>query len=356
VSGLLQSVNKNVRPDDAIVLSSGAAASLYGSISRTAAAIIADAPGVQKDAAGRPEMRRPSPDHLEVTKKERRFRQYRPCRPRPRSPGDGQKPAPDRRPALPFGGARADRRPLGQAPSYKNLNVGDHVMLRGTEWSVVGVFEDNGGQSENALIGDSETVMSAFQRTASVRQCTAAIARRLHPVQGRADQQSQLSVEVKAHSGLHQGAAEAGHLDPELRRLFHRRGDGGRRGVRGGQHHVFAVDARAREIATLRAIGFGGTAVVISVMVESLLLAIPGALIGVAIAWVLFQRPRHLLARPHLSAGGDARPARAGRDLGAGHRPDRRSRPLHPRRPPASGDGAAGDVKQARTTGAGTSS
>jgi putative ABC transport system permease protein len=50
-----------------------------------------------------------------------------------------------------------------------------------------------------------------------------------------------------------------------------------------------AVDARAREIATLRAIGFGGTAVVISVMVESLLLAIPGALIGVAIAWVLFN-------------------------------------------------------------------
>jgi putative ABC transport system permease protein len=50
-----------------------------------------------------------------------------------------------------------------------------------------------------------------------------------------------------------------------------------------------AVDARVREIATLRAIGFGGTAVVVSVMVESLLLAIPGALLGIAIAWLLFN-------------------------------------------------------------------
>ena len=43
-----------------------------------------------------------------------------------------------------------------------------------------------------------------------------------------------------------------------------------------------AVDARTREIATLRALGFGGTAVVVSVMVEALALAVPGALIGAA--------------------------------------------------------------------------
>jgi len=40
--GLMQSINKNVRPEDAIVLSSGTAASYMGSISRAAAAIIAD--------------------------------------------------------------------------------------------------------------------------------------------------------------------------------------------------------------------------------------------------------------------------------------------------------------------------
>jgi putative ABC transport system permease protein len=50
-----------------------------------------------------------------------------------------------------------------------------------------------------------------------------------------------------------------------------------------------AVEGRTREIATLRAIGFGGTAVVASVMIESLVLAIPGALLGAAAAWVAFN-------------------------------------------------------------------
>jgi putative ABC transport system permease protein len=50
-----------------------------------------------------------------------------------------------------------------------------------------------------------------------------------------------------------------------------------------------AVDARKREIATLRAIGFGGTSVVVSVILESISLAIPGALLGAALAWLLFN-------------------------------------------------------------------
>ncbi len=43
------------------------------------------------------------------------------------------------------------------------------------------------------------------------------------------------------------------------------------------------------EIATLRAIGFGATAVVISVFVESFLLSLAGGAIGAALAWVFFN-------------------------------------------------------------------
>jgi len=49
------------------------------------------------------------------------------------------------------------------------------------------------------------------------------------------------------------------------------------------------VDSRRREMATLRAIGFGGGAVVVSVLVESILLALPGAILGTLAAWVLFN-------------------------------------------------------------------
>ena len=50
-----------------------------------------------------------------------------------------------------------------------------------------------------------------------------------------------------------------------------------------------AVGARTREIATLRALGFGGTAVAVSVVAESILLALAGALIGIGLAWALFN-------------------------------------------------------------------
>ena len=50
-----------------------------------------------------------------------------------------------------------------------------------------------------------------------------------------------------------------------------------------------AVATRAREIATLRALGFRGTPVVVAVMLETLLLALLGGLLGAAIAWLFFN-------------------------------------------------------------------
>jgi putative ABC transport system permease protein len=49
------------------------------------------------------------------------------------------------------------------------------------------------------------------------------------------------------------------------------------------------VDSRRRELATLRAIGFASGAVVVSILVESILWAFPGALLGGALAWVFFN-------------------------------------------------------------------
>src|SRR5690625_5430527 len=48
-----------------------------------------------------------------------------------------------------------------------------------------------------------------------------------------------------------------------------------------------AVAARAREIATLRAMGFRGLPVVVSIMLETMLLALAGGLLGALLAWVL---------------------------------------------------------------------
>ena len=50
-----------------------------------------------------------------------------------------------------------------------------------------------------------------------------------------------------------------------------------------------AVATRAREIATLRAIGFRGLPVVVSVLFETMLLALAGGVLGAAIAWIIFN-------------------------------------------------------------------
>jgi putative ABC transport system permease protein len=50
------------------------------------------------------------------------------------------------------------------------------------------------------------------------------------------------------------------------------------------------VDSRRREIATLRAIGFGSLPVGAAILCESIVLSVPGALLGVILAWALFHR------------------------------------------------------------------
>jgi putative ABC transport system permease protein len=66
-----------------------------------------------------------------------------------------------------------------------------------------------------------------------------------------------------------------------------------------------AVSTRLVEIATLRAIGFGGTAVVISVLFEALLLALIGGAIGAAIAWTFFDG--HIVNSSAGSIAGESR-------------------------------------------------
>jgi putative ABC transport system permease protein len=64
----------------------------------------------------------------------------------------------------------------------------------------------------------------------------------------------------------------------------------------GAANSLYAiVDSRRRELATLRAVGFNSIPIVASIVLESIFLAIPGALIGALVAWVLFNG---LLASP----------------------------------------------------------
>jgi putative ABC transport system permease protein len=152
------------------------------------------------------------------------------------------------------------------------------------------VFKDGGSMSENAIISDIDTVLAAFGRDAYgnilVRlQSTDAFV----TFKDALSRNPQLAVDVRW---------QRDHLKDQsktITRVFNFLGwfvgsVMGLGAVFGGVTTMYAiVDARTREIATLRAIGFSSSAVVISVLVESTLLAVPGALLGYAAAWLVFN-------------------------------------------------------------------
>src|SRR6185437_5607290 len=174
--------------------------------------------------------------------------------------------------------------------NFKHLDVGDTVMLRGTPWKVVGAYDDKGGVDENGIVTDADTLLAAFNRTTY----TSVIVKLDSPASFRRFKDAltsnpQLQVQVKPLGQYYHDQLAA--LNGLVSFVGYFVGGVMAVGVVFGALNTMysAVDARKREIATLRALGFGGIAVVISVVLESVALAIPGALLGAEAAWLLFN-------------------------------------------------------------------
>lgn len=173
---------------------------------------------------------------------------------------------------------------------YRGLALGDRLSIRGGEWIVVGTFEDTGGLFDMTLLGDGDTVLSAFGHT-TFQMVTAML-----DSPGRFDRfkdalasDPSLKVDVKTEAENREMSMRGfrGLLDFVSYFIGGVMASGA---VFGALNSLYAsVESRRREIATLRAIGFGGGAVVVSVLVEALVLALPAALLGTAIAWLLFN-------------------------------------------------------------------
>jgi putative ABC transport system permease protein len=173
---------------------------------------------------------------------------------------------------------------------FRGLDIGDQVMLHGAPWKVVGVYTTGGGIDEDAASGDVDMVRAdihspTYQSVAVMLNSGADFPRFRDALMSN----PQLHVQVKRLTDYYRGQMGT------LLTLFDFVGYfvGGLMAIGaicGAVTTLYAaVDARAREIATLRAIGWSGTAVVVSVMLEALALAIPGALIGLAIALLAFN-------------------------------------------------------------------
>ena len=178
----------------------------------------------------------------------------------------------------------------GAQRQFAGLEPGHEVKLGNQTWTVVGVFASNDAL-DSEIWGDADTVASTYRRGSSRASVTVKLA------------------DAKAYDAFKAALA----ADPRLKvdvdttlNYFSKQSEGMSKVMRvmgitvglimaigavfGALNTMFAaVASRAREIATLRAIGFRGVPVVVAIMLETMLLALIGGLIGGLVAWLIFN-------------------------------------------------------------------
>ncbi|HEV7492044.1 MAG TPA: ABC transporter permease, partial [Rhodanobacteraceae bacterium] len=178
----------------------------------------------------------------------------------------------------------------GAREQFAGADIGAKLNLNNQDWTIVGAF-DSGDAHNSELWGDADVVASTYRRgssrTSVVVRLTGAEAFDTYKASLASD--PRLKVDVKTTRAYYSEQSEG------LTRLIKILGTTiavimGIGAIFGALNTMYAaVATRAREIATMRAIGFRGLPVVVSVLLETMLLALIGGVLGAAIAWILFN-------------------------------------------------------------------
>jgi putative ABC transport system permease protein len=172
---------------------------------------------------------------------------------------------------------------------FAGLEVGSRIGFRDSDWTVVGIFETGGDVHESEIWADAEVALSAFRRT-GFQSVTAALAdpspAGLAAFTDAIRRDPRLSITVLREPEYY--AKQAKVLSQLIDVLGLTVAAFMAVGATFGALNCMysAIASRQVEIATLRAIGFGSLPVVVSVMIESLLLALLGGAVGGALAYV----------------------------------------------------------------------
>jgi len=288
-TGMLRTMSNAGRDDRAIVLRNGSAAEASSALTLDAARLIADATGIKRDADGKPILSSESMRVLTAYKKEDGAEVNITIR------GVGPKAA-ALRPELKIVEGRMFEPALaeiivGKAANkqFRGFNVGDKIKTRGANWTVVGIYT-TGDAHESELMTDVEA-LNAADRRGGYQSVTVQLesARAFAAFKDALTSNPALSVDVwREREYYEQQSKMMGRMITIVAYVV-----GGIMAI-GAVFSALntmysAVSARVREIATLRALGFGATAMVMSVLVEAVLLALIGGAIGAALAWLFFN-------------------------------------------------------------------
>lgn len=290
--GYRETLRKSGSEDTAIVLRGASAAEVMSTLERQSITVIEQAPGVARDANGRP-----------IASAEMVVAANLPIK--------GGGPDEDGSVQLRGVGERAwDVRPnlkivegrrfetgkrevvVGQGArrQFAGLDVGKQIRLGSDLWTVVGVFR-SGDAMDSEIWADAEIVASTYRRGSTRTSVTVKLENPAAFKTFKASLDSDPRVEVDTSTTLDYFSKQSEQMVKVIRIIGIVVGSIMAIGaVFGALNTMFAtVATRAREIATLRAIGFRSVPVVIAVMLETMLLALLGGLLGGVLAWLIFN-------------------------------------------------------------------
>src|SRR5262249_36270876 len=168
---------------------------------------------------------------------------------------------------------------------------GSTVTFGTTRWSVVGIFEADGSVFESEIWADLPVVQSLFNRnnifqTVRVRLAGPAS---LDQLKGYNDNDPRMKLDVKSEAAYF--ADQSSQTTDLIQKLGWPLAIAMAFGALAGALNTMysSVAARATEIATLRAIGFGGFSAFVGTLTESLLLATIGGAIGAVLTYAIFD-------------------------------------------------------------------
>jgi len=179
----------------------------------------------------------------------------------------------------------------GAQEIFEGIELGDTPRWGNNTWTVVGVMEADGGMPESEIWADVRVLQAAQNRGSTIQAVRVKLASpgAFGGFKDFLTADPRVNVSVQTESEFYSGQSRFFSIFINSIGIFV--------GVMMGLGAIFgavntmytAVSARTGEIATLRALGFGASPVVFSVLVESLLIGLAGGLIGAALAYLIFN-------------------------------------------------------------------
>jgi putative ABC transport system permease protein len=179
----------------------------------------------------------------------------------------------------------------GAARTFTGCDLGTNLRIGQNEWRVVGIFSGGGGSAESEVWTDAAVLQPAYHRGDTFQSVYAKLSSPAAFDQFKDAVTTNPQLKVKAQRQSDYLAEQSSMLISFIRGLGVTIAALMALGALFGALNTMysAVASRTKEIATLRALGFGSSPVILSVMFESLALAVIGGGLGAAVAYFAFD-------------------------------------------------------------------